>query len=432
MKYLIVVPDGSADRPGAAGEGKTPLDVANMPNINGLAARGEIGLVTTIPAGISPGSDAANLAVMGYDPETDLTGRSPLEAVSMGIDMADTDVAFRTNLVTLRGDADAAYADLTIVDHSAGDITGEESEVLIRFLDAQLGFGKPENGGRVRFYPGVSYRHALIVTDGPVTESGVGDVCGQMKDYRLTPPHDILERSIGTYLPAGEGSGFIRRLMEDSYPLLRDHPINVERRRRGLNSADSIWVWGQGRRPKLSSFASKFGVEGSVISAVDLIKGIGISAGLESVSVEGATGTLKTNFAGKAEKAIAEFARGKDFVYLHVEAPDECSHQGNLAEKIEAIERIDGEVVGPILHWLKDCGEDYRVLVVPDHRTPLSIRTHSDEPVPYVFYDSRRGEGMDEMERQSGTSDRRFSETAAEAGRYFPSGKELALCFFRK
>ena len=425
MKYLIVVPDGSADRPGAVDGDKTPLDAARIPNINGLAARGEIGLVQTIPAGISPGSDAANLAVMGYDPVTDLTGRSPLEAVSMGIDLADTDVAFRTNLVTLREGKDRDYAEAVIIDHSAGDITNEESEILIRFIDEKLGSGDPKNGSRVRFYPGVSYRHALIVADGAETESGVGDVSGEMNGYHLTPPHDIPEQRIGDHLPKGPGSGFIRRLMEKSYDLLKDHPVNQERIRRGLNTADSIWIWGQGKRPRLSSFQAKFGIDGTVISAVDLIKGIGISAGLTAASVEGATGTLQTNFKGKAEKAIEAFRGGKDFVYLHVEAPDECSHQGNLKEKMEAIKRIDEEIVGPMVDWLAGSGEDYKILVVPDHRTPLEIRTHSDEPVPYVLFDSRA--------QRSGTGeDRRFSETAALSGGFFDSGKALAEYFFRK
>jgi 2,3-bisphosphoglycerate-independent phosphoglycerate mutase len=288
-----------------------------------------------------------------------------------------------------------------------------------------LGSGDPDNKGRVRFYPGVSYRHALIITEGEATENGVGDVSAEMNGYELTPPHDILERRIGEYLPKGPGSGFIRRLMEESYGLLKDHPVNQERVRRGLNPAQTIWIWGQGKKPNLRSFGAKFGIDGTVISAVDLIKGIGISAGLTAATVEGATGTLQTNFKGKAEKAIEAFRGGKDFVYLHVEAPDECSHQGNLEEKIEAITRIDAEIVGPMMKWLADSGEEYRILVVPDHRTPLEIRTHSDEPVPYVIYDSRICAGESD-------EDRRFSETAAISGRFFDSGKSLAEYFFRK
>ena len=427
MKYLIIVPDGSADMPGSAGEGKTPLDVADIPNINRLAARGKVGLVRTIPAGVPPGSDAANLAVMGYDPLKDLTGRSPLEAVSMGIEMGDRDIAFRTNLVTLSGDEGAPYESLTIIDHSSGDITDEESEILIRCIDEAIGSGDPKNGGRLKFYPGVSYRHALIVKDGCGTESGVGDVYGGMNGYGLTPPHDIPGRVIGDYLPKGEGSGFLLKLMKESYPVLRAHPVNEERRKMGLHTADSLWIWGQGKKPSLSSFKARYGLSGSVISAVDLIKGIGISAGLNPAPVEGATGTLDTNYEGKARKAIEEFEKGKDFVYIHVEAPDECSHQGNLDEKIEAIQRIDAMVVGPVIEWMEECGEDFRVLVLPDHRTPLSIRTHSDEPVPYVFYDSREDEGRADFDQG-----KRFSETSGGSGKYFGSGAELADMFFEK
>ncbi|MDR1028338.1 MAG: 2,3-bisphosphoglycerate-independent phosphoglycerate mutase, partial [Clostridiales Family XIII bacterium] len=363
MKYLILVPDGSADRPGAGEDGRTPMEAARMPHINGLAARGEVGAVRTIPAGIPPGSDAANLAVMGYDPRKDLTGRSPLEAVSMGIELDDADIAFRANLVTLRGEEGAAYEDLRIVDHSAGDITSDEAKTLIECLDARIGSGDPRNGGRVVLYPGFSYRHAFVVTDGAPTPSGLGNVSEEADGYRLTPPHDVLEQRIGDHLPAGDGSAFLGRLMRESYGLLRDHPVNRDRARRGLNPANSLWIWGQGRRPSLRSFRSKFGIDGSVVSAVDLIKGIGICAGLEAVDVEGATGTLDTNFLGKAAKAVEAFRSGKDFVYLHVEAPDECSHQGDRAGKVRALERIDRDVMGPILAYLETSGEDYRVLV---------------------------------------------------------------------
>jgi 2,3-bisphosphoglycerate-independent phosphoglycerate mutase len=421
MKYVIIVPDGAADRPEKGEAGKTPLEEAHMPVINGLAAHGEIGLVRTIPDGISPGSDAANLAVMGYDPKTDLTGRSPLEAVSMGIDLADTDVSFRTNLVTLDPNGKTVYEDFTIVDHSSGDITNEEARVLIEYVDEILGSGDLGNGGRVRFYPGVSYRHALIVKEGAETASGVGDVFKELNDYDLTPPHDVLERRIGEYLPKGEGSAFLYALMKKSYDLLTDHPVNKDREARGLNPANSLWIWGQGKRPSLASFGSKFGITGSVVSAVDLIKGIGICAGLESIDVEGATGTLKTNFKGKADAVIAALDGGKDFVYVHLEAPDECSHQGNRAEKIEALERIDAEVAAPIVSYLKNSGEDYRVLVVPDHRTPLEIRTHSDEPVPYVLYDSAK---------DAKNENNAFTELSGAQGKYFDSGCALSEYFF--
>jgi 2,3-bisphosphoglycerate-independent phosphoglycerate mutase len=422
MKYLILVPDGSADWPNEGAGEKTPMEAAHMPHINGLAGRGEVGMVKTIPDGIAPGSDAANLAVMGYDPRTDLTGRSPLETVSMGVELADEDVAFRVNLVTLKGGDDADYDDLHIVDHSAGDITSDEAKALIEYIDEKLGSGNPQNGGRVVFYPGFSYRHALVVSEGARTASGIGDVSGEAAGYALTPPHDVLEQRIGEHMPKGAGSDFLYRFMKESYELLKDHPINADRARRGLNTANSLWIWGQGKRPALESFRSKFGIDGSVISAVDLIKGIGICAGLDSVHVEGATGTLDTNFSGKANKAIEAFESGKDFVYVHVEAPDECSHQGDRAGKIRALELIDSEVLVPILSYLEGSGEDYRILVVPDHRTPLSIRTHSDEPVPFVIFDSREAKPVD--------ASRVFSERSGEKGRYFASGRELATWFF--
>jgi 2,3-bisphosphoglycerate-independent phosphoglycerate mutase len=425
MKYLIVVPDGSADRPSADYGGRTPLEDANIPNINSLAAHGEVGFVRTIPEGIAPGSDAANLAVMGYDPAEDLTGRSPLEAVSMGIDMSEDDVAFRTNLVTLKGDAGAAYEDLTIVDHSSGDITNAESEVLVKYIDENIGSGDPKNSGRLKFYPGVSYRHALIVQPGEPTESGIGDVSKEADGYVLTPPHDILEKRIGDYLPKGEGSEYLLNLMKKSYELLKDYSVNIARQERGLNPASSIWVWGQGKKPNLASFGSKFGIDGSVISAVDLIKGIGLCAGLSSIDVEGATGLLDTNFKGKADAAISAFESGKDFIYIHVEAPDECSHQGNRATKIQAIESIDHKIVAPVVEYLAGSGEDYKILIVPDHRTPVEIRTHSDEPVPYVIYDSTKANLIDKPD-----SSKAFSEKSAESGRSFGSGKELAEYFF--
>ena len=486
MKYLILVPDGAADV-SVEGE-KTPLEAARMQAINSLAERGRIGLVRTIPRGTAPGSDAANLAVLGYDPKKDLTGRSPLEAVSMGIDLGERDVAFRVNLVTLAapaapaapaahsapehsapehsapyhgdgtfdrpGDApyhgdgtfdrlgddpyhgdgtfdrpgDDPYKSLIIVDHASGDISDEEARELIEYLDAAIGSGDPENEGRVRFYPGVSYRNALVVRDGPKTGSGVGDVFAEYKDYALIPPHDILDRQIGLYLPDKENEEYILGFMKKSYDLLKDHKVNKERIAKGLKPANSIWIWGEGVRPGLSPITEKYGVEGAVISAVDLIKGIGICAGLEPVKVEGATGTLLTNFKGKGEAAIEAFRRGKDLAYIHVEAPDECAHQGNRAGKIESLERIDTDIVAPIHAWLEENrekhGEEYRILIVPDHRTPVVIRTHTDEPVPYVLYDSAAAaEGLFDIRNA-------FSERAAEAGEPVRSGRELADRFF--
>ena len=427
MKYLILVPDGAADV--SAGGEKTPLEEARIPVMNDLAKRGRIGLVRTIPRGVSPGSDAANLAVLGYDPKKDLTGRSPLEAVSMGIELGDRDVAFRTNLVTLSGDADQEdYKSLTIVDHASGDIDSEDAHVLIDFLDDAIGSGDPDNEGRLKFYPGVSYRHALIVKDGPVTKSGVGDVFADYRGYALIPPHDILGRQIGLYLPDREDEDYILALMTKSYELLKDHEINKKRIEKGLRPANSIWIWGEGVRPGLAKITEKYGVKGTVISAVDLIKGIGICAGLEPVKVEGATGTIETNFKGKGEAAIDTYRRGLDLAYIHVEAPDECAHQGSREGKIESLERIDAEILAPILAWLeenrKDTGEEFRILVVPDHRTPVVIRTHTDEPVPYVLYDSADAAAGLFNEQNA------FTERAAASGAPVNSGRELADGFF--
>jgi 2,3-bisphosphoglycerate-independent phosphoglycerate mutase len=401
MKYLILVPDGCADRPVRELGGKTPLEAADIKHINALARISEVGAVKTIPDGMTPGSDAANLSVMGFDPAVYLTGRSPLEAVSMGIDMSDTDVAFRTNLVTLEGEG--AYEDLIIKDHSSGDIPSEEGRALIGDVEARLG------GGAVHFYPGVSYRHAMIVDHGKT-------------HYSLTPPHDVLTRRVGDHLPQGEGAEEITRLMRESYAFLKDHPINVERVKAGRNPANSIWIWGQGKKPLLPSFYEKYGIRGSIVAAVDLIKGIGLCAGLDARDIPGATGTLLTNFDGKAEGAIEAFRSGKDFVYIHVEAPDECGHQGDLAGKVESLRLIDEKIFGPVLAYLQGCGEPYRVLVLPDHRTPIEIRTHSSEPVPYVFFDSEKPLPPDARKA--------FSEAACELGPRFDSGCALADHFF--
>ena len=403
MKYLILVPDGAGDRNVEALGNKTPLEVADIKNINELAHKGKVGMVKTIPAGVAPGSDAANLSVMGYDPSVYLTGRSPLEAASIGIDMSDTDVAFRTNIITLEGDGE--YEDLIIKDHSSGDITTEEADQLIKAVNEVFG------NDSIRFYTGVSYRHCMIVHNGST-------------EYDLTPPHDVLEQRAGDHLPKGEGSEFITEMMKKSYEILKDHPVNRERIKKGLNPANTLWIWGQGRKPSLSSFYDKYGITGTAISAVDLIKGIAICAGLDSVDVEGATGTLHTNLDGKAQAAIKEFRNGKDFVYLHLEGPDECSHQGDRDGKIECMEKIDQRVLKPIAEALEADGEDYKVLVVPDHRTPLAIRTHSAEPVPFIIYDSTNEQDYDE--------EKAFCEKSGEKGMYFDSGFELADYFFKE
>ena len=403
MKYLILVPDGAGDDSVEALEGKTPLEVADIKNIDELAHRGIVGMVKTIPPGVAPGSDAANLSVMGYDPAVYLTGRSPLEAASIGIDMSDTDVAFRTNIVTLEGDGE--YEDMIITDHSSGDITTEEADELIKAVNDAFA---DEN---IRFYTGVSYRHCMIVHNGST-------------DYDTTPPHDVLTQRVGDHLPKGEGSEFITDMMKKSYEILKDHPVNKARKAKGLNPANSLWIWGQGKKPSLSPFYDKYGIKGTAVSAVDLIKGIAICAGLNSVDVEGATGTLHTNFDGKAQAAIREYRDGMDFVYMHLEGPDECSHQGDLEGKIQCLESIDRKVLKPIVDYLREAGEDFRVLAVPDHRTPLAIRTHSATPVPFVIYDSTKEEAYDESKC--------FCERSGEKGMYFDSGFELADFFFEK
>ena len=400
MKYLVVVPDGAGDEPVGILEGKTPLEVAEMPFINGLAAKGEVGMVRTVPPGIAPGSDAANLSVMGYDPSVYLTGRSPLEAASIGIEMSDTDVAFRTNIITLEGEGD--YEDLIIKDHSAGDITTEEAAELIKAVNEAFA------NETMEFHTGVSYRHCLIVHNGET-------------EYEFTPPHDVLDKRVGDYLPKGPYAQPIIDMMKASYEILNHHPVNVARRENGLRPANTLWIWGQGKKPQLSPFYDKYGLTGTAISAVDLIKGIAICAGLKSVDVEGATGTLHTNFEGKAEAAIREFRDGKDFVYVHLEGPDECAHQGDMEGKITCLGDIDQKIVKPIVEALRADGEDFKVLIVPDHRTPLCIRTHSSTPVPYVIYDSRDEKEADE--------ERKFNETSGQKGKYFDDGYALADYF---
>ncbi len=403
MKYLILVPDGAGDDPIEKLGGKTPLEVASLPVMNRLASLGEVGTVATIPKGVAPGSDAANLSVMGYDPSVYLTGRSPLEAVSIGIDMEDTDVAFRTNLVTLTGEGD--YEDLVIKDHSSGDITTEEADQLIQVVNQAFA------DDTIKFYTGTSFRHCMIWHNGAT-------------DQELTPPHDVLGKGTLDYLPKGPGSRKIEELMRKSYQLLNFHPINEARRAKGLNPANSLWIWGQGTKPRLSSFYEKYGINGAAISAVDLIKGIAICAGLRPIEVEGATGTLHTNFEGKAAAAIQAFQEGDAFIYLHVEGPDECSHQGDLEGKMKCLEDIDSRILKPIWQYLESQDDAYRILVLPDHKTPIRIRTHSSDPVPFVLYDSSLDKEPEE--------DRKFHEKSGAKGSVFDSGYQLADYFFRK
>lgn len=382
MKYIVMLGDGMADYPVEALGGKTPLEVAKKPNIDRLARGGRLGMVKTVPDGLKPGSDVANLSAMGYDPLKCYTGRSPLEAVSIGIQMDDTDVAFRCNLVTLSDDAE--YAEKTMVDYSSGEITTAEAAELIRAVDEAF------RTDEILFYPGISYRHCMIWHQGPV-------------GLNLTPPHDISDRKITEYLPQNL---VILDLMKRSYEILKDHPINQDRIARGLNPANSIWLWGEGTRPGVTGFEAAYGVKASVISAVDLIKGIGLCAGMKVIEVEGATGNIDTNFKGKGEAALKTLLEGQDLVYIHVEAPDECGHHGDLEGKIQAIERIDQDIVGPLLKGLEEAGEDYSILVMPDHPTPISIKTHISDPIPYLLYCSTdvTDSGIDTYTEKTGKS----------------------------
>lgn len=369
MKYVIFLGDGMADFPCDALGGKTPLMTANKPNIDALCKAGETGLVKTVDESLSPGSDVANLSVMGYDPMQYYTGRSPLEALSIGVTLSDADVTFRANVVTLSDEAN--FQDKTMVDYSAGEITTEEAHQLIDSIKEHLKFD------RISFHGGTSYRH-LMVWDGGST------------NVTLTPPHDISDRKIADYLPKGEGADVILKIMEESHKLLSDHPVNKARMEKGQNPANCLWIWGEGTKPQLDSFREKYGLSGTMISAVDLLKGIGTGAGMSVLEVEGATGNIDTNFDGKAQAAIDALKRGTDFVYIHMEAPDECGHHGDLEDKIKSIELIDEKVVGPVVEYLKNCGEDFKVLITPDHPTPIALKTHVRDAIPFAIYDSRK------------------------------------------
>ena len=365
MKYVVVLGDGMADYPIEAIDGKTPLEYANTPTMDKLAAVSEIGLVHTIPDGMSPGSDTANLSVIGYDPKVYYSGRSPLEALSIGVDMEPTDISFRCNIVTLSEDEEN-YEDKTIIDHSSSEISTEDAAVLLEAVREVL------EDDEYKYYVGTSYRHLTIWKNGKVLP--------------LTPPHDILTKVIGEYLPE---DAKLREMMKKSYDILVNHPINIERKKKGLNPANSIWFWGAGTRPALSSFEDKNKKNGVMISAVDLLKGIAVGAGLTNIEVEGANGGLHTNYEGKANAAVkALLEDGYDFAYIHVEAPDEMGHQGSMERKIQAIEALDSRVIKIVVDEFEKAGEDVRILVLPDHPTPIVLRTHSSEPVPYLLYDS--------------------------------------------
>ncbi len=365
MKYIIVLGDGMADEPIAQLGGKTPLAYADTPVMDRLSRLSEIGLVHTIPEGMKPGSDTANLSVLGYDPKIYYSGRSPLEALSIGVLMEDTDVALRCNIVTL-SEEEGVFEEKTILDHSSGEISTKECAILLEAVKEQL-----ENA-RYQFYTGTSYRHCLIWKEGETLE--------------LTPPHDVLGQTIGQYLPE---DATLRAMMKKSHEILMTHPVNIERKKRGLNPANCCWFWGAGTRPALSSFEKKTGRKGIVISAVDLLKGIAAGAGMAAADVEGATGGLHTNYAGKVEAAVKALTEdGFDFAYIHVEAPDEMGHQGSIERKVQAIEYLDGEVVGALERALSKKGTPFRLLVLPDHPTPIRVRTHTADDVPYMLYDS--------------------------------------------
>lgn len=368
MKYVVILADGAADTPVAELGGKTPLEAANKPNIDELAKHGEVGMIRTVPDNLPPGSDVANLAVFGYDPQKYYTGRSPLEAVSMEVPLELTDTTFRTNVVTLSDEPN--YSDKTMVDYSSDEITTEEARELIKYVNENLGTDEYE------FFGGFSYRHLLVWHN-------------KENNFKLTPPHDISDRVVGEYLPEDDT---LRNLMIKSYDLLKDHPINKSRIERGLNPANSIWIWGNGTKPNLDTYADRFGIKGSVVSAVDLIKGIGHCAGLNVIDVEGATGNVHTNFDGKAQAAIKALKDGDDFVYVHLEAPDEAGHRHEIENKVKAIELIDSKIAAPIIEYLKSSGEDYNILVMPDHPTPLAIKTHTSDPIPYILYSSKNAE----------------------------------------
>lgn len=399
-KYLIVLCDGMADEPLDELDGKTPLEAANTPNMDWLASKSEIGMVRTVPEGMSPGSDTANLSVIGYDPEKYYTGRSPLEALSIGVDMESDDVSFRCNIVTL-SEEEEVYEDRRILDHSSGEISTEDAAVLVDALKEGL---KQEG---YEFYVGTSYRHLLIWKHGQVVE--------------LTAPHDILTRRIGEYLPQDPA---LREMMVKSYDILSQHPINVKRKEQGLNPANSAWFWGAGTRPALSSFEEKYHLKGAMISAVDLLKGIAAGASMRNIIVEGANGGLDTNYAGKGKAAVEALCGEDDFVYIHIEAPDEMGHQGSIENKMTAIERIDAQVIGPIVEKLHAENIEFRMLVLPDHPTPIRVRTHVADPVPYLLYDS--------VNELNSTLTRYDEKTGSESGILVEKGHTLIKHLFEQ
>lgn len=403
MKYLVVLYDGMADYPVEELGNKTPLEAAVCLNMDKLAKTALVGTIKTVADGLKPGSDVANLSVLGYNPSDCYTGRSPLEAGSIGIDMKDTDVSLRCNLVTLSDEPE--YADKTILDYCADDISTEEAAKLIEYLAENL------NSDEFKFYSGVSYRHCLIWNNGTLD---IGT---------LTPPHDITGKPIKEYVPSHQNAQKLYDLMKKSYDLLKDHPVNKARVEKGLRPANSIWLWGEGVRANLENFKEKFGVKASMISAVDLLKGIGKFAGMNVVEVEGATGYIDTNFDGKAEAAVNEFKNGQDFVYIHVEAPDECGHRHEIQNKVKAIELIDEHILGPVSEYLASTGETFKILITPDHATPLSLKTHTNDPVPFMIYNSADSKkGVETFNEK----------TAAETGLFVETGHSIMNKFINE
>ena len=405
MKYLILIPDGMADEPIAELGNMTPMEKADKPTMDMLVAKSTVGTVSNVPIGMVPESDTANMAILSFDPKVFSKGRSPLEAVSMGIEMQPDETAYRCNVVTLTEDEEN-YEDKIILDHSADEISTAEADKLIKTLEEKLG-----NDLR-KFYTGVSYRHCLIWKNGN-------------DKYNFMRPHDILGKRIGEYLPReSDGGAEFLELMKKSYDILKDHPVNLDRKARGLKPANSAWLWSPGKKPQLPSFKEKWGLDAAVISAVDLIKGIGLCAEMESIDVDGATGNVHTNYDGKAQATIDAFKRGKELVYVHVEGPDECGHRAEIDNKVLSIELIDKKILRPVYDYLTKCGEPFKIMILPDHPTPIRIRTHSMDAVPYMIYESN-------AEVRSGVST--FNEaTAQETNNYNPCGHTLMDRFIEK
>ncbi len=399
MKYIVVLGDGMADDPMDCLGGKTALEYAATPTMDRLASQGELGMVQNVPAGMHPGSEIANLSVLGYDPLADFTGRSPLEALSVGVDMEPDDIVFRCNLVTLS--EPEPYAEKTILDHSSGEISTADADILMDAVREAF------NSDEFQFYTGTSYRHIMIWKHG--------------RKASLEPPHDHLTQVIGPWLPE---EAVLRDFMERSFTILNGHPLNLDRAARGKNKANSLWYWGAGTKPSLRSFEDKTGLNGAMISAVDLLKGIAVGAGMKVCAVEGATGSIDTNYEGKAQAAIDSLLKeGCDFAYIHVEAPDEMGHQGLTAEKVQSIEDLDRRLIAPVVRAMEEAGEDFRILVLPDHPTPIRIRTHTADPVPYLLFDSTApkcsGLGYSEAE-------------AKKTGIYEPQGWQLLNKLLKK